>query len=237
MNNRRKLLISGATSGIGLAISQRLLRQGHSVVALGRNFERLNPAPAGLTTVEIDLGQLDRLPERLKRLARDQSDIDGLICCAGRGQFGSLEEFSFDQIRTLIDLNFTSQAWLSRAFLPVLKKRPRADIIYIGSEAALSGGRRGAIYSASKFALRGMAQALREECGRNGMHICTINPGMVKTPFFDDLEFAPGDDALNYIEPEDVAEAVMLVLESRAGTVVDEINLSPLKRVIKFNKK
>ena len=237
MNNRRKILISGATSGIGLAISQGLLQRGHQVVALGRHFDQLTPAPAGLTTVEIDLGQLDHLPEKLKQLARDHGDIDGLICCAGKGQFGSLEEFSFEQMRQLIDLNFTSQAWLSRAFLPALKQRQRADIIYIGSEAALSGGRRGAIYCASKFALRGMAQALREECGRSGVHICTINPGMVKTPFFDDLAFAPGDDALNYIEPEDVAEAVMLVLESRAGTVVDEINLSPLKRVIKFNKK
>ena len=59
---------------------------------------------------------------------------------------------------------------------------------------------------------------------------------MVRTPFFDELDFAPGDDPANHILPADVAVAVAMILDARAGTVFDEINLSPQKRVIEFNK-
>jgi len=152
------------------------------------------------------------------------------------GQFGSVEEFSYTQIEDLIALNFTSQAFLTRALLPALKRKARSDLIFIGSEAALKGSRKGAVYCASKFAVRGFTQALREECGKSNVRVCLINPGMVKTAFFEALAFEPGDDDSNFIEPEDVAEAVSYVLQSRAQIVVDEINLSPLNKVVKFKK-
>ncbi|MGZ4953702.1 MAG: SDR family oxidoreductase, partial [Methylobacter sp.] len=74
------------------------------------------------------------------------------------------------------------------------------------------------------------------ECGKSNVRVCLINPGMVKTAFFDQLSFEPGDEQSNFIEPEDVAEAVSYVLNSRAQIVVDEINLSPLNKVVKFKK-
>jgi NADP-dependent 3-hydroxy acid dehydrogenase YdfG len=80
--------------------------------------------------------------------------------------------------------------------------------------------------------MRGFAQALREECGGSGIRVGIVNPGMVKTPFFDDLDFAPGDREDNYVEPADVASGIVWMLNSRPGTVIDEINLSPLKKVI-----
>jgi NADP-dependent 3-hydroxy acid dehydrogenase YdfG len=80
--------------------------------------------------------------------------------------------------------------------------------------------------------MRGFAQALREECGGNGVRVGIVNPGMVKTPFFDTLDFAPGASAENYIEAADVASAIVWMLNSRAETVIEEINLSPLKKVI-----
>jgi len=68
------------------------------------------------------------------------------------------------------------------------------------------------------------------------VRVCLINPGMVKTPFFEQLSFEPGDEPGNFIEPEDVAEAVSYVLNSRAQIVIDEINLSPLNKVVRFKK-
>jgi len=120
--------------------------------------------------------------------------------------------------------------------LPALKRKPHSDLIFIGSEAALKGSRKGALYCASKFAVRGFTQALREECAKSNVRVCLINPGMVKTPFFDDLTFEPGDDDSQFILAEDVAEAVCYVLTSRPQIVIDEINLSPLNKVVKFKK-
>jgi NADP-dependent 3-hydroxy acid dehydrogenase YdfG len=112
-----------------------------------------------------------------------------------------------------------------------MKQHEQGDIIFLGSEAALHGARQGSIYCASKFALRGFAQSLREECGKAHVRVTLINPGAVRTPFFRELSFEPGMAADNAINPLDIAAAVLLVLKSRPGTVFDEINLTPLNHV------
>ena len=232
----RKVLVTGASSGIGRAICETLLESDHQVVGLARDFGKFQCANPRFIAHALDLSDLEALPGRLRDLVAAHPGIDALICSAGQGRFGDLEQFSYAQIRAAIDLNFTSHAFVVRALLPILKQDGRGDLIFIGSEAALRGTQKGSVYCAGKFALRGFAQALREENARAGVRVCIVNPGMVRTPFFDQLDFAPGDDPSNYILPEDVAGAVSMILAARAGTVFDEINLSPQKRVIEFNK-
>ena len=232
----RTIIVTGASSGIGLSTCKRLLDEGHSVIGLARDFTKWPVSSDAYHQITVDLSDLDALPGFLQGLLKEYKNIDGVVCCAGKGQFGSLEEFSFEQIRSLIDLNFLSQAYIARAVLPLMKKLGQGDFIFIGSEAGLTGSRKGAVYCASKFALRGFAQALRDECSKSNVRVSVINPGMVKTAFFDQLDFLPGEDDTNYVEPDDVAAAVSLVLSSRQGTVFDEINLSPLKKVVQFRK-
>jgi 3-hydroxy acid dehydrogenase/malonic semialdehyde reductase len=230
---KRTALITGASSGIGAAIATALLREHWRVVGIARNFSKFAP-DGDFHPESLDLADLDDLPERLSVLSARHPAVDAVILGAGQGRFGSLEEFSYAQIRALTDLNFTSQAYVVRAFLPLLKRRGGGNLVFIGSEAALRGSRKGSVYCAGKFALRGFAQALREECGKSGVRVAVINPGMVKTPFFDGLDFEPGADESHYLTPEDVAEAALLVLNARASAVIDEINLSPRNRVVRF---
>ncbi|OYV23103.1 MAG: Short-chain dehydrogenase/reductase SDR [Methylococcaceae bacterium NSO1] len=187
-------------------------------------------------SVELDLSQLNELPQKIRQLQQMFPEIDAVVFSAGIGQFGSVEEFSYPQIEALMTINFTSQVFLTKALLPALKRKANSDLIFIGSEAALKGSRKGAIYCASKFAIRGFTQALREECSNSNVRVCLINPGMVKTAFFEHLTFEPGDHESNFILPENVAAAVSYVLGTRAQIVIDEINLSPLNKVIKFKK-
>jgi 3-hydroxy acid dehydrogenase / malonic semialdehyde reductase len=231
---KRTVLVTGASSGIGRAIAKKLLKQGHHVIGVSRNTRQFIHALENFSTVQLDLSQLKQLPAQLNALAKDYPDIDAVVFSAGIGQFGSLEEFSYAQIEALMTVNFTSQVFLTRALLPQLKRKQRVDLIYIGSEAALKGSRKGTMYCASKFALRGFTQALREECSKSGVRVCLLNAGMVKTPFFDTLSFEPADHETNYLLPEDLAEAVDYVLNSRAQIIIDEINLNPLNKVVKF---
>ncbi len=230
----RTVLITGASAGIGLATARACLDRGFTVVGLARDFSKCPLIDERFITCVVDFSDLKQLPVTLRELSRVYPKIDAVICNAGRGQFGSLEEFSYEQIRALMDLNFTSQAFVARAFIASLKRLGRGDLVFIGSEAALSGGRRGAIYSASKFALRGFAQALRDECARNSVRVGIVNPGMTATGFYDQLHFAPGSDVSNHVTPEDVASAVLTLLEMRPGTVIDEVTLTPQKKVIVF---
>jgi len=232
MTAARTALITGHSSGIGRAICERLLADGYDTIGLARTTgEPPLPHPHH-TSIEIDLADCDTLATRIPEIAKEHPDIDVLICCAGQGRFGDLETFSLAQIRQLMDVNFTAHAWLARCLLPAMKTRRKGDLIFIGSEAALEGGRKGAVYSASKFAVRGLVQSLRKDAGRQGLRITIINPGMVRSPFFDDLDFAPGDEDSQAILPGDIAKTVAMVLASRPGTVFDEINLSPRNKVI-----
>jgi NADP-dependent 3-hydroxy acid dehydrogenase YdfG len=233
---KRTVLVTGASSGIGRAVAQSLLQQGHTVIGVSRDCRKFTRQIKNFRSVELDLSQLNELPKKIRQLQQMFPEIDAVVFSAGIGQFGSLEEFSYSQIEALMTINFTSQVFLTKALLPALKRKANSDLIFIGSEAALKGSRKGAIYCASKFAIRGFTQALREECGSSNVRVCLINPGMVKTAFFEHLSFEPGDHECNAILPEDVAATVSHVLSSRAQIVIDEINLSPLNKVIKFKK-
>ena len=233
MSAKRKMLLTGAGGGIGRSIATLLLSSDWRIVGLGRDPARSEFSQKEFTQATIDLSDLENLPEQLRLLASEHEDIDSVVCAAGVGRFGSLEEFSYQQIRELIDINLTSQLYVVRAFLPLLKRRGRGDVVLIGSEAALAGGARGAVYSATKFALRGFCQSLRQESAAAGIRVTLINPGMVRTDFFDQLDFEPGEDLAHAIVPEDIAVAVKMVLSARAETVFDEINLSPLKKVVR----
>jgi 3-hydroxy acid dehydrogenase / malonic semialdehyde reductase len=233
---KRNVLVTGASSGIGRAVAQNLLQQGHTVIGVSRDCRQFTRQMDNFSSVQLDLSQLNELPHKMRQLQHMFPEIDTVVFSAGMGRFGSVEEFSYSQIEALMTLNFTSQVFLTKALLPALKCKANSDLIFIGSEAALKGSRKGTIYCASKFAIRGFTQALREECGNSNVRVCLINPGMVKTAFFEHLAFEPGEHESNAILPEDVAAAVSYVLASRAQIVIDEINLSPLNKVIKFKK-
>ena len=134
----RTILVTGASAGIGQAICRRLLDDGDGVVGIARDFTKAGLEHKRFTPVQLDLETVDRLAEQLPALVADHADVDGLVCNAGRGRFGELEQFSYGQIRGLMDLNFTSHAFLVRSFLPQLK-RGSGDVVFTGSEARGAG--------------------------------------------------------------------------------------------------
>jgi len=233
---KRTLLVTGASSGIGRAIAKQLLHEGHTVIGSSRDCSKFIVEHENFSSIELDLAQLAQIPAKLKKLEKAFPTLDGVVFSAGYGQFGAVEQFSFAQIEQMMTVNFTSQAFISRALIPNLKRKPQSNLIYIGSEAALKGSRKGSIYCASKFALRGFTQALRDECGSSSVRVSLINPGMVKTNFFDHLSFQPGDAVTHALVAEDIAETVVFILNSNNNMVIDEINLNPANKVIQFKK-
>ncbi len=232
MTTARTVLLTGASSGIGAAIRDRLLAEGHRVIGVARRAEPR--AESAYVALPLDLSRRDDIAPAVREVARTHPGLDAAILCAGAPAFGNLEEWSEAAIHAALEINLTAAILVARAVLPVLKQRERSDLVFIGSEAALRGGKRGAIYCAAKFGLRGFAEALREEVSAAGVRVSMVHPGMVRTPFFDGLDFAPGEEPENALEPADVAAAVSLILSARTGTVIDEVRLSPLKKVIKF---
>lgn len=231
---QRSILVTGASRGIGAAITAGLLGEGCNVTGIARKFNGAFSDDDKFEAIELDLSKLDNISSQFQSIRRKSKSIDGLVCNAGFGRFGSLEEFSSTQIRDLVDLNLTSQILLTREFLPSMKVQGFGDIVFMGSEAALRGGKRGAVYSATKFALRGLAESLREECSGSGVRVSIINPGMVATDFFEELNFQPGKDADCHLVPDDIFAALKLILTARPGININEIELSPHRKLIEF---
>lgn len=232
----RCFLVTGASSGIGRAIAERLLNLGHQVLGISRDCSKFLVHHSNFQAIELDLDATEQIRPVIRSILKSHPHLDGVIFAAGIGQFGSLEEFSDAQIERLMRVNFTANVLLTKALLPAFKKKPSTDLIYIGSEAALKGSRKGTLYCASKFALRGFTQALREECASHRIRITLINPGMVKTPFFDQLNFEPGPDQVHAINARDLADTVQYLLESNPNIIIDEITLNPMQKVIHFKK-
>ena len=231
---KRTILVTGASSGIGRAIAKKLLQQGHFVIGTSRDCKKFKTKHKKFSFIEIDFSQLDTIKSIIRLLVKQYPLLDVVIFSAGYGQFGSIEQFSYRQIEQLLAVNFTSQALITSSIIASLKEKKHSNLIYIGSEAALKGSRKGSIYCASKFALRGFTQALRDECGTSSVRVSLINPGMVKTSFFDELNFQPGDEESQALLPEDIAETVNYILNSSRHSDIDEINLNPANKVIKF---
>tara|TARA_Y100000991_G_scaffold127324_1_gene95893 strand:- start:1416 stop:1757 length:342 start_codon:yes stop_codon:yes gene_type:complete len=108
------------------------------------------------------------------------------------------------------------------------------DIIFIGSEAGLIGKKNGSLYCTAKFGLRGFSQALSKDVANKNIRVSIINPGMVRTDFFESLNFEPGNDKQNAISIDDISSTVTYILNLNRNTIVDEINISPSKNSIKF---
>lgn len=228
-------LVTGASSGIGLAITRSLLVQQCRVVGIARDFSKTGLESELFEAYSLDLTDLNSAAKLLKTLCRHRR-FDSFIHSAGSGLFGSLEQFSVQQIDEYVRSNLSSALVLSRELVPHMRRQQSGRIIFIGSESALAAGKKGALYSAAKFGLRGLSQSLREDCSRDGIGVSLINPGMVRTPFFDKQAFRPADGADSALSPEDIAEFVLHILRSNPDMVVDEINLSPRNKSIDFSR-
>ena len=97
------------------------------------------------------------------------------------------------------------------------------------------GAKNGSLYCTAKFGLRGLSQSLRKDVVGSNIRVCIINPGMVRTSFFDKLKFSPGNKIENSISLKDIADTTANILSMDRNTVIDEINISPATKLINFN--
>ena len=228
------VLVTGSSSGIGYEITLKLLGLGAKVIGIARNHDRSKLENKNYTTYKCDVSAHQKLERLLKQILKKHPQINCFISNAGYGDFGPLENFSTLQIKNFIATNLTSHMVITKLLLPHFKRIKIGDIIFIGSEAGLLGAKNGSLYCTAKFGLRGFSEALSKDVANKNIRVSIINPGMIRTDFFENLNFEPGNDEENAINIKDVSSTVAYILDLSRNTIVDEINLSPLKKAIKF---
>ena len=228
----KSAIVTGATSGIGFEIVNKLLKLNFKVYGIGRNFLKNKINNLNYIEVKLDLSNVKNIEQKIKDI--DKKDLYILVNSAGFGEFKPHEEINIETIDKMIDINLKAPILLSKLLLRDLKKN-RGYIFNITSIEAIRHSKFSALYSATKSGLRNFGLSLFEEVRKSGIKIVTINPDITKTDFFDKLHFKESEDNLAYIEPKCISETIEYILNLRDGTIIEEITIRP--QVLKIMKK
>ena len=224
--DRRTHLVTGAGSGIGACVARALLERGEELVLLARDEERagqLADSFRGARTVVADLADIASIaPLDLT------GPLDSVVHAAGVVDLGTVGELSAGAWRSQLDVNLLAPAELTRIALPALRAA-RGTVVFVNSGAGLRANPGWSAYAASKFGLRALADALRQEEAQHGVRVTTVHPGRTATPMqqrVHDQEGADYDpDA--WIRPETVADAILHVLDLPRDATVPDLTVSP----------
>lgn len=183
----RVWLVTGASSGFGRAITLAALAAGDTVVAAVRTPASLAELAAAhqerLDVVALDVTDATRIPAVVDEVAGRHGRIDVLVNNAGRGHVGAVEETTDAELRDLMELHFFGAATLTRAVLPHMRERRSGAVVQVTSMGGrMSFGGVGA-YSATKFALEGLSEALADEVAPFGVKVLIVEPGAFHTGF------------------------------------------------------
>ena len=218
-----RIVITGASQGIGKALALAAARHGGRVLATARNAKLLdelaqaaNPSGGCIEVIPADVANpADR--QRMVQTAIDRfGGADILINNAGIGATGHFVDVSPDRLRQIMEVNFFGLTETTRAFLPLLRLGRRPAIVNISSIAGKRGIPARSEYSASKFAVQGFSEALRAELDKDGIDVLLVCPGLTQTNFSQNMierKALMAVDHMRGMTAEDVAEATLKAIE------------------------
>ncbi len=221
-----RVVVTGATSGIGRATAHAFRREGAHVVATGRDPERL-------AAVARDVGEGIRVdvtvPGDVELLAQ-LGEVDVLVNNAGIGLFAGVDDTSEADLRRVMEVNFFGAVRVATALLPALR-RSRGVLVQVASVAGRRGYQRHTAYCASKHALVGWSEGLRQDLRGTGVSVVTLCPPAVRTPFFENAGYMSFDEDHPDLVPmtaEQVADGILDATARRKRMAI----LSPRARAL-----
>lgn len=221
-------VVTGASSGIGYAITSKLLKDGYTVFGFGRTVAKDTFSETGWNPVTCDLLDSKQLQESCYRvLVQTGNRLDVLVLSAGMARFGPHETHQEKEIAEMADLNFKAPLLLINRFLRAVRDS-QGHIIAIGSVTGKINSPQGGVYAATKAGMHHFLKLLFDETRKSGVKITEIVADLTRTPFYDHLNFEPESNPEAHLNPQDVAESVMYAVNHPQG-VVTEIELRPQK--------
>lgn len=229
----RVWLVTGASSGFGRSIAEAALAAGDTVVLTARRTESLEDLraahPDRVAVLALDVTDHARITEVVAEVVLWYGRVDVLVNNAGRGLIGAVEETTDRELRDLMDLHFFGPAALTRAVLPHMRRQGSGAIVQMSSMGGRFSFPGVGAYSATKFALEGLSEALAGEVASFGVKVLVVEPGSFRTSFHGSLAFAkpiaaydgvvspirealPAGDGLQPGDPAKAAAAILTAL-------------------------
>jgi short-subunit dehydrogenase len=232
MNQEGMALVTGATTGIGRAISEQLAGMGYDLVVCARSegdLEEMERHWAGhfsgkkIHTFSVDVSVKEEVARFAGSVRSLTPRLDVLVNNAGVFLPGTVLDEPDGQLERMIETNLYSAYWLTRELAPMMVERGRGYIFNISSIAAITAYASGGSYGMSKQALLGFSRSLRSELKDKGVKVSAILPGATWSASWEGADFP--EDRL--MQPEDVAQAVTAALRMGPNAVLEEIIIRP----------
>lgn len=233
MSNQNKVAyITGGSKGIGFGIAKKLLAEGMRVAITSRSLDAAKRAasalgddPARVLALESEVGSMASELKAVQAVIEHFGQLDVLVANAGVGHFAPIDELTEEVWNTTIDTNLTGVFNSVKASLDALKQS-KGYIITIASLAGTNFLANGSAYNASKFGLVGFTQAIMLDLRKYDIKVTTIMPGSVAT-YFDN--HVPNEEDAWKIQPEDIGQMVVDLLNMHPRTLPSKIEVRPLK--------
>ena len=194
-------LVTGSSSGIGFETSLALAREGYFTYATMRDLTKsaeieniAKDEELSLKVIQLDVDDEQSVDDAVKSIMDEKGRVDVLVNNAGWGIWGTAEDVSLDEFREQFETNFFSVVRMIQKVAPIMRKQGSGDIINISSVAGRIGFPVSTAYISSKFALEGLSESIRFELGQFGVNVIIIEPGVIKTNFFDSMKTAKKAD-------------------------------------------
>jgi short-subunit dehydrogenase len=225
-----RILITGASQGIGKALAEAAARRGARVLAVARQggllrelAEQLRKEGGVLDVVAADITKLEDRQRIIDTAVQRFGGIDVLVNNAGIGATGHFVECGPERLRQIMEVNFFGLTEITRACLPLLKRGNRPAIVNVSSIAGKRALPARSEYSASKFAVEGFTEALRPEVAKDGIDVIVVCPGLTQTNFSQNMIEQKARMAMDHMRgmsAEDVALATLRAIERSQREVI-----------------
>jgi short-subunit dehydrogenase len=233
----RVVLITGSSSGIGWETALAFAEKGSLLAVAARSEDKLHQLAdiisskgGSCLTVPVDVTDTESVRRMAERVKEHYGRIDVLVNNAGFGIFSPVLEAKLSDIQEMMDVNYFGVVRCIQAVVPYMVDQNRGHVVNVASMAGFVAAPTHGGYSATKFAVIGLSEALREEVRDSGVKVTTVNPGPTNTPFFDkaDLSKMPKVAQKFMRKPEEVAQAIVRAVEQEIPQVMVPGSIAPL---------
>lgn len=217
ITDKTRALVTGANGGLGQAIARALARQGARVVVSGRNADALEPLRSEINAEVIAADLVQRAD--VDRLAQAAQDCDVIVLNAAMPASGLLHDFKADEIDRAFDVNLRAPVHLSHVVGRAMAQRGHGHIVFISSISGKVASKGTALYSATKFGMRGFALGLREDLRAHGVGVSTVFPGFIRDAGMFANTGVKLPSGVGTRSPEDVANAVLRAVANNPAEI------------------
>lgn len=229
---KKVALVTGSSSGIGLETVLALAKDGYHTFASMRDLSKAGELESAakkenlpINVIELDVDKEESITSAVKKIIEDAGRLDVVVNNAGYGQFGCIEDVSADDFRKQFETNFFSVVRIIQEVAPIMRNQNSGIIVNISSVAGRMGLPGSSAYISSKFALEGLGECLRYELGQFGIKTTLIEPGVIKTNFFESMKVPDSKSDPKYKELTDhiLSGLKMMVQMGTAPSQVAEV--------------